>query len=396
MPSDDIIRLYTFVSGTDALAAQVNGELDQLVATLNAKVGRGTVETISGNKTFSGTSLFSGSSTFSGAVTASNDLTVSGTFNIGRATDPGTLEDGDLWYNTATDALKTRINGATVELNPVPSIMGFRLSLASGTAVTTTDQTAKTTVYMTPYLGGKWLSLYDGTSWVVKQTAEISVAVPSNTNTPFDIFVYDNAGTITLEAVAWTNDTTRATALTLQDGIYVKSGATTRRYLGTGRTTAVSGQCEDSLNKRYLWNYYNRVQREAQGSFTANRTTTSTSFTEVNTEIRAFWVVGVAEEATYTAVNGTVFTPTGSTSCTGVSFDGSATENGFVTMMGNASGSSISLGCAVSSFKHDLAAGGHYATLVGASSTGATQTWHGATAPGGPTTKTNVTVSFRG
>jgi hypothetical protein len=116
MPSDDIIRLYTFTAGTDALAAEVNGELDQIIATMNAKVGRGTVETISGNKTFSGSSLFSGASTFSGNITASGDLNVSGVMNIARATDPSPLQDGDIWYNSATDILYSRINGATYDI----------------------------------------------------------------------------------------------------------------------------------------------------------------------------------------------------------------------------------------------------------------------------------------
>jgi hypothetical protein len=61
--------------------------------------------------------------------------------------------------------------------------------------------------------------------------------------------------------VVWTNDTTRATALVLQDGVLVKSGTPGDRYLGTFRTTGTTGQCEDSATKRYVWNYYNRVRR---------------------------------------------------------------------------------------------------------------------------------------
>ena len=30
------------------------------------------------------------------------------------ANDPATLEDGFIWYNTTTDQLKARVNGATV------------------------------------------------------------------------------------------------------------------------------------------------------------------------------------------------------------------------------------------------------------------------------------------
>jgi hypothetical protein len=57
-------------------------------------------------------------------------------------------------------------------------------------------------------------------------------------------------------------NTARATLLALQDGVYVKSGAAARRYLGTIRTTNVAGQCEDSTTKRLAWNYYQRVMRQ--------------------------------------------------------------------------------------------------------------------------------------
>lgn len=118
-----------------------------------------------------------------------------------------------------------------------------RLSLTSSTPVTTADVTAATTVYWT-----------DGST-------NLSVAVPSTTSTPFDVFYSIAAGT--LSTVNWTNTTTRATALARDsNGRYVKSGDTDKLYLGTGCTTGVSGQCEDSKTKRLLWNMYNRLQRQ--------------------------------------------------------------------------------------------------------------------------------------
>jgi hypothetical protein len=76
------------------------------------------------------------------------------------------------------------------------------------------------------------------------------------------VFVYDNAGSAAIDTLtAWTNDSTRATALVLQNGVLVKSGATTRRYVGTIRITGTTGQTEDSAARRFVWNYYNRVPR---------------------------------------------------------------------------------------------------------------------------------------
>lgn len=147
-----------------------------------------------------------------------------------------------------------------------------RLTLESGEPVSTTNQTAKTTLYFTPYKGNQ-IALYDGTAWGVHSFSELSLSLSGYTaNTNYDIFIYDNSGTLTLESSAWTNNTTRATALTTQDGVYVKSGATTRRYLGTIRTTENTGQCTDSTARRLVWNLYNQRIRVLSSTITGTHT----------------------------------------------------------------------------------------------------------------------------
>lgn len=141
-----------------------------------------------------------------------------------------------------------------------PTYCEGRLTLVSGTPVPTSDVTAATTVYFTPYRGTKIVLSTNGTEELLN-FSETSVAVPSTTNTLFDVFAYSNSGTLALETLSWVDDSTRATDITTFKGIYVKSGDETRRYLGTGRTTAVSGQTEDSRAKRFLWNLYNRKER---------------------------------------------------------------------------------------------------------------------------------------
>lgn len=154
---------------------------------------------------------------------------------------------------------KTYNNSITNKL--INKICDGRLTLESGVAVSTTDQTAKTVVYFTPY-NGNTIGLYDGSEWDLFSFSELSLSLSGYTaNTNYDVFVYNNSGALTLESAAWTNDTTRATNIVLQDGIYVKSGSTTRRYLGTIRTTGTIGQCEDSNSTRFIWNYYNGVQK---------------------------------------------------------------------------------------------------------------------------------------
>lgn len=182
----------------------------------------------------------------------------------------------------------------------------FRVTVTTATPVTTADVTAATTLYWTPYVGHR-IALYDGTNWILRTTTEKSIAVPATTNTMYDVFVYDNSGTPTLELTAWTNDTTRATALTYQDGVLVKTGAVTRRYVGSFRTTGVSGQTEDSLVKRYVWNYYHRVIRAMKAIDTTDSWTYTTNTirqANANAANQLDYVCGVSEDTVEATVAG--------------------------------------------------------------------------------------------
>jgi hypothetical protein len=112
------------------------------------------------------------------------------------------------------------------------------------------------------------------------------------------VFLYNNAGTPTLElSAAWASATARTDALTSQDGIYVKSGATTRRYLGTFRTTSTT-TTEDSMLKRFLWNYYNRTTRALYLVTGATHTYSGVARMWNNDPLNAIaFVTGIAEDA---------------------------------------------------------------------------------------------------
>lgn len=187
---------------------------------------------------------------------------------------------------------------------PVPlmdnGVNDFRLTLTTGVPVTSADVLAATIIYLTPSGKGNRIALYNAVgAATICTSAQISIAVPNTTTQMYDIFGYNNAGVPTLELLAWTNDTSRATAIVLTTtGTYTKSGDLTRRYLGSFRTTGSSGQTEDSAAKRYLWNYYNRVTRvmrvlEATDSWAY----TTATFRQANgaTGNQLDYVVGVAE-----------------------------------------------------------------------------------------------------
>lgn len=223
--SSGTFSLYTpgnpVVTGTTVSSTWANNTLTDIATGLSTCILKDGTQTITANIPFS-------------------------TFKITGLGDPTADQDG---------ATKAYVDAAAARMGAAG-----RLTLTSGTAVTTSDVTAATTLYFTPFRGNQ-IAIYDGSNWDSVAFTEVSVTVPSTTSTPFDVFATATAGVLSLVCTNWGSDTARATALTTQDGILVKSGTTTQRYLGSGRTTAVSGQCEDSDAKRYLWNYYNRVPR---------------------------------------------------------------------------------------------------------------------------------------
>lgn len=206
------------------------------------------------------------------------------------------------------------INLGAAAASLLAKVQDFRLTLTTGLAVTTTDVTGAGVIYCTPYKGNG-IALYDGTNWNIRLSAQFSLALAALTvGRPYDVFCYDNAGVPTLEFTAWTNDTTRATGLVYQDGILVKAGALTRRYLGTFYTTAAA-TTEDSILKRYLFNYYNRAYRSmAVKDAAANWAYSTNAFRQANGSAanQVSFIRGVSEDAVSAMVQGAGYNTAGS------------------------------------------------------------------------------------
>lgn len=182
-----------------------------------------------------------------------------------------------------------------------------RLTLETGVAISTTDQDAKGTVYLTKYTGDQ-VAVYDGSSEWTTLTLGSDLSITLSTlsaSLPHDVFAYDNAGSLAIEALAWTNTTTRATALTTQNGVYVKSGATTRRYIGTIYLDA-SKQCYDSQLHRWVWNYYNRVDKMLYKNIEAAHTYALTTKRYYNNDSSQYvdLVVGIDDSIPTASISG--------------------------------------------------------------------------------------------
>jgi hypothetical protein len=309
------------------------------------------------------------------AITANTVMLGAGTSDV-TLLAPGTsgnlmTSNGTLWQSTAP-------SGGTSDL----AIVEGRLTLTSGTPVTTADVTGATNIYFAPYTGNR-IALYDGSSdWNIRTFTVITIAVGTiDAGKPYDLFAYDNSGTVTFDApLAWTDDTTRATALTTQDGVLVKTGATTRRYIGTFYTTATT-TTEDSYAKRLLWNYYNRVSRpmrvlEATNSWTY--TTETIRQANGSTANQLAFIIGVAEIELTAIVIGLV--------------RNSSTNVGVSVLVGLDSTSAGATGCLIGSLDISVASrldvvtavlrtypaiGYHYAAWLEYSHASGTSTWWG-------------------
>jgi len=235
--------------------------------------------------------------------------------------------DGKLYFKndagTETEVTNVAGGGGTTW----NAVCNGRLTLTTAVPVTTSDVTAATTLYFTPYAGNQ-IGTYSGSAWTVSTYTEKSLDISAFTaDKNYDIFIVDS--TLALEGLVWTNDTTRATALVLQDGVLVKSGATTRRYLGTIRITSSTGQTEDSAAKRFVWNYYNRRLRFMKVVDTTdswNYATTAWRQARASTANQVAYVDGYAEDAVAATVLGATDSGSGTAGAVGVGVD-STTAN---------------------------------------------------------------------
>jgi hypothetical protein len=287
---------------------------------------------------------------------------------------------------SADVTLWTRDNVAAIPYTTIASsyndLCNGRITLTSGTAVTTADVTAATTVYFTPYKGNR-CALYDGAQWNISSFTELSLSLGSDTaDTNYDLFLYLSSGTPTLERVAWSSSSARATNITLQNGVYVKASDTTRRYLGTYRTTGVAGQTEDSNAKRFIWNMYNRVRRGLRAVDGADSWTyTTAAYRQANnsTGNQVAVVVGVAESLVSLTVQSFVSNSGGAVAvAVGIGVDSTTNVTSGVIGMGNSTNPTAGTINPISA-RYDgyVAIGYHTLTWLEQSTASGTTTWYG-------------------
>lgn len=347
---------------------------------------------------------YSSSRAITGMAPSAITISTSGTIRLGGQVTGLTVTTGLTYYVsttpgslTATAPANVRAMGVADSTSSLILIAGqptqalpvdnglndFRLTLTTGVPVTTSDVTAATTIYLTPYKGNR-IALYDASgNPTIYTSAEISIAVPATTTQMYDIWAYANSsGAPTLELLAWSSDTTRATAIvTTTTGAYAKSGDLTRRYLGSFRTTGVSGQTEDSVTKRYLWNYYHRIARPLRVADATDSWTYSTATwrqARASSANQVEFVVGVAETVLSLTVIGSYSADTvGAFNLNGIGLDStSAQATGFLASDMRSQVANVHVGT-IGTLVTQPTVGYHYAAWLEYGSAAGTTTWYG-------------------
>ena len=272
------------------------------------------------------------------------------------------LFDGSAWAVYPFDEISIKLtdtqNGTTTNASAIVTGLTDTSQLIVGMQVSGTGIPANTTI----------ASINSATQVTLNNNATASGTVALTfkvaPNTNLDIFVFANAGTPKLEMVAWTNNTTRAVALTTQDGILVKNAATTRRYLGTVRTNATAGQSEDSMLRRFVWNYHQRFERLFEVIDSANSwsyTTAAWRSLNNSTLNRVEFVMGVKEDPIYLDHHGFSSSTAGGSACFGVCLDNTNANDALIK---GASPGSTSGAMAVSTYRKLVAEGYHFLQLT--------------------------------
>ena len=190
---------------------------------------------------------------------------------------------------------------------------------------------------------------------------------------PYDVYVYSNAGSPALELVAWTNRTTRATVLTTQNGVKVKTGDTSRRYIGVISTTLTLGQCEFMVSggttvtqKILVQNYYNKLPAPvfiAETTDTWNWTTVAWRQLNGSKYNQFDFIDGDGEMLLNAMLTYESYTTSGALDAYGAfGLDQAATVNSATVGHVSAAVNTNSIGYAV--YNSPVAVGGHYLTLM--------------------------------
>lgn len=241
-----------------------------------------------------------------------------------------------------------------------------------------------TTLKFTPGSVGNRITLYDGTRWRMYTSAEMTLSLTATASTLYYIYCYSNSGTPTLEV--------STTGTTTQDGVLVKSGATTRKLVGLAYAVATN-TFEDSggrgfyAGNRTLVSQYNRRVASmficpgyVDGNSGTTYTSASTTYTAANGGTNATGsFVALGDDAAHFQLSATVQNDTAAAIRTGIGYDSTTDAARACVFLVTAVNSSVPCGCG---YATTPTLGRHTVTILIAVASG-TGSWYADTARAG-------------
>lgn len=268
--------------------------------------------------------------------------------------------------------------GATGPTPGIPGVNGFRLTALSGVAVPTTDQAAAGNLYLTPFTSNR-IGLYASASWAEYTSAEITLPLSGLTaGKNYDVFAYAVGSVVTLETLVWTNDTTRATSCTRQDGVWCKTGDPTRRLIGTFRASAAA-TTEDTKGQRWVSNASNRVSRymealDTTDSWTYTLTTWRQARASASNQLDFVESLPQPDQMTEAHLTVYVYSDVGGPMSAGIGVDSTSVNSAQLHGTGTGPVTGVS---ALADYKGIIATGRHYIAWLESSQALGTTTWFG-------------------
>lgn len=147
------------------------------------------------------------------------------------------------------------------------SLTEGRLTLSSGSPITTTNVTGATTIYFTPYMGNR-ISLLAGSRPRSVSFTEKSLSVQASLFRIMDVYGYLSAGTLALEQLAWDSGgqtTGSVTGATNATPIVITSNS---HGLSNGDCVGVASVGGNTAANGYIWKVANKATNtfELEGS----------------------------------------------------------------------------------------------------------------------------------
>lgn len=205
-------------------------------------------------------------------------------------------------------------------------------------------------------------------------------------STTYFVYLFSNSGTPTID-FSTTGHATDSVATNL--GVEIKSGTASRTLVGMIRTNG-SSQFEDDNALRGVISWFNRRDIGMVNGFTADRTTASTTYVELNSEIRNNFITW-GDEAVIIGATGGCLVSAG-TAQIAISIDNSTTPEDAQSIIVQTVSGAVNL-----FLPKTYSEGFHNTTMLGVASAG-TLTVLGAAIPSSSTRtqRTTMTVRIRG